>query len=439
MPASGHSRIMSLTALTYRAATTALSPLLPIWLKRRARNGKEDIARITERYGVASLSRPDGTLFWMHGASVGETLMLLPLIKALLVDHPKAYILVTSGTVTSAKLMAQRLPARCFHQYAPLDTPKAAKRFLAHWQPDLAIWAESEIWPNLILESHKRGVPMALINARMSEKSLKGWARHKKFAAKIFISFNYIQAANAQTAEALSKFTAQNLPIFASLKEAGSPLGFDNEQAKTLTEAIGTRPIWCAASTHAGEDEIILNAHAKILAVHPNAIILLAPRHPERSQDVHFLALNIIDGANCAFHSRKDLLTDKTQIYIFDTIGDMGLAFNLSAVTMMCGSLTDGLLGHNPLEPARHKNAVLTGPNVESFKNIYQDMFAFDAAVTILDDMQLSQTICRYFAYPEELKTQQDKAYEFSQNRRAILDVTLDNLRPLIDTKRNVS
>ena len=430
---------MSLTHLAYRILTAGLTPLLPLWLKRRARAGKEDSTRLPERYGIAALTRPEGRLFWMHGASVGEVTMLLPVIKALTATYPKAHILVTSGTVTSANLLTQRLPENCIHQYAPLDRRKFVNRFLGHWQPDLAIWAESEIWPNLVLETQARNIPMALLNARMSKKSLTGWARRKGFAKQIFSAFDYIQAADVQTAQGLSQITGKNLPAFASLKEAAAPLPFDAALQKQLQSALGHRPIWCAASTHKGEDEIILRAHAQVLKAHPQALLILAPRHPERSEDIALLASEILKDAQSMFHSHGEMPNDTTQIYIIDTIGDMGLAFSLSSAAMMCGSLKDGLFGHNPLEPARQKNAILTGPHVESFKNIYQDMFTFGAAVPILEGMELSQTISDYFSNPETLAKHQARAFEFAQSRQEVLDITLQNLSPFIDSESQTS
>ena len=430
---------MSFAHLAYRLLMAGLTPLLPLWLKRRARVGKEDISRLSERYGNASIARPQGKLFWMHGASVGEVMMLLPLIKALISAYPKAHILITSGTVTSANLLTQRLPENCIHQYAPFDSRKFVKRFLDHWQPDLAIWAESEIWPNLVFDTKARNIPMALLNARLSQKSLTGWARQKRFAATIFSAFDYIQAADKHTADGLSALTGQALPVYASLKEAAAPLPYDTAQQKRLQSALGSRPIWCAASTHKGEDEIILRAHAKLLKTHPQALLLLAPRHPTRRQDIALLASKMIKDAQSISHSSADIPSDKTQIYIFDTIGDMGLAFSLSSVSVMCGSLIDGLFGHNPLEPARQKNAILTGPNIESFKPIYKDMFAFGAADTILDDVELTKTISDYFSNPKTLAKRQSRAFEFAQSRHAILDITAQNLAPLIDSESQTS
>jgi len=422
---------MNVHHVAYRLLTTALSPLLPLWLRRRARVGKENPARLPERFGIASRARPDGELFWMHGASVGETTMLLPVIDALLEAYPKAHVLVTSGTVTSAKLMENRLPKRASHQYAPLDTRKAVRRFLTHWQPDLAIWAESEIWPNLVLETNARHIPMALINARMSQKSLKGWTKRKSFAAQIFNCFDYIQAANTDTARGLSAITEQDLAVFANLKTAAAPLPFNAAEKAEFESVIGNRPIWCAASTHPGEDEIILAAHKQILASHPDALLLLAPRHPERRHDILALARNL--ELSVQLHSGEGQLGNDTAIYMFDTIGDMGLAFSLTPLTLMCGSLREGLFGHNPLEPAQHNSAVFTGPHIESFKDTYEDMFAFGAADTILDNMLIAKTISDLFSQPEILAAKHVKASEFTQSRKAVLGQTINALDKLIN------
>ena len=189
---------MSETGLirAYSGLTRALEPMLPLWLKQRALKGKEDPARQDERFGKASIERPKGQLFWMHGASVGETTMLLPLIHKLLAAYPQAHIIITSGTVTSANLMAKRLPPRALHQYVPLDTRNAVSSFLDYWKPDIAFWAESEIWPNLITQTHARNIPMALINARMSEKSIQGWFKRQKTALSLFGAFDIILASN---------------------------------------------------------------------------------------------------------------------------------------------------------------------------------------------------------------------------------------------------
>ena len=259
---------------TYRLFSRATGPFIDLILKKRLRAGKEDPARILERKGDASIDRPDGKLIWMHGASVGETSMLLPLISRLLEDDPELHIVVTSGTVTSAEIMAKRLPKRAFHQYVPIDVPSYVERFLGHWRPDLAIWAESEIWPNLILQTKATGAKMALINARLSEKSLGRWRAKAKFAKQIFGSFDLIISAESWTHHTLKRFSDNVVEQIGNLKSAAPAPEFDKTEALKLISAIGDRPVWLAASTHAEEEGHILNAHEILRQKHKDALLI---------------------------------------------------------------------------------------------------------------------------------------------------------------------
>jgi len=362
----------------YTAMTKALAPALPFWLKRRAAKGKEDLARQGERFGVASLTRPKGQLFWMHGASVGEVTMLLPLIDKVLAEYPAAHVLVTSGTTTSAELMEKRLPARASHQYIPLDTPKAVSAFLNHWKPDMALWAESEIWPNMLLQTKARNIPMALINARMSKKSIQGWFKRRKSAK--------------------------------------------------LKKQIAKRPVWCAASTHKGEEEIILTAHEKIKAEHPNALLILALRHPERRAEI----APILSKTRHIHRTDGQAVTPSTSVMVWDTIGEMGLAYSLADISFVCGSLIEGLMGHNPLEPARFSNAVLTGAHISSFADSYMSMIAFDAAQRILSPTMIGQSVSELFSDKEALTRQQGLAFDYAQSREAVLDYVWGKLATIL-------
>ena len=412
----------------YRGLTRLSAPLLPLWLGRRARAGKEDTARQGERFGEASRPRPDGHLIWMHGASVGEVTMLLPLIDKTLREYPSAHVLITSGTVTSAQILEQRLPAHAFHQYVPLDTPKAAAKFLNHWQPDLALWAESEIWPNLILEARNQGIPMALVNARMSDKSIQGWMKRPKSAKAIFDSFDLILAANEETANGLSWLLGQEIESAGNLKDAAPSLPVHQKELSTLRAKITARPIWCAASTHAGEDAIMLQAHAELRESHPNALLILAPRHPDRRDEI----LRLLGETHLAIRSRGEMPRAKTSVYLFDTIGEMGLAFSLADIAFVCGSTVDGLMGHNPLEPARLGCAVLTGAHIASFADSYMSMFAFDAAKRILSPDKIGESVSDLFSDPKMLAHQQTQALAFAQSRDAVLEYVWEKLTPIL-------
>ena len=414
----------------YHSASAALGPLLPLWVNKRAKNGKEDPLRAAERYGIASAPRPSGPLVWMHGASVGECTMLLPLIAQFRKDRPDITVLITSATVTAAALLADRLPSGCLHQYIPLDRPKYVCAFLDHWQPDMALWAESEIWPNMIIEADRRGIKMALINARMSEKSLSGWAKRKTSAEAVFSRFDLILAADKRTGDSLGWFTARDIPATGNLKDAARPLPAEPQALAMMRGAVKERPVWCAASTHKGEDEIILRAHQEVLAAHPNALLILAPRHPERREDI----LRLIDAKalSAASRSQQDRLSASANVYLFDTIGEMGLAYRLSALTFVCGSLISGLSGHNPLEPARLGSAVMTGGHIASFADIYNAMFKFSAAQRILSPEIIGKEIINLLGAPDTLAALQDNGRRFAKSRNDVLAFVWSELAPLM-------
>jgi len=412
----------------YSGLTKLLAPMLPLWLKRRARKGKEDPERQGERFGIASMPRPKGQLFWMHGASVGEVTMLLPLIDKVLAEHPNAQILVTSGTTTSAELMAKRLPSRAFHQYIPLDTPKAVKAFLDHWKPDMAIWAESEIWPNLLLQTQTHNIPMALINARMSEKSVHGWMKRRKSAQSLFGCFDVILAGDDATANGLSNLLGREIQSIGNLKEAAPALPVNATDLSKLKGQIGDRLIWCAASTHKGEEEIILAAHKEVRAKHPNALLILALRHPERREEI----FTLVGNTHMSIRSHKTDLHELSSVYLFDTIGEMGLAYSLAQITLVCGSLIEGLMGHNPLEPARFSNAVLTGQHISSFTDSNSSMIAFNAAERILSPTMIGRAVSELFSDPDTLAQKQRLAFDYAQSRNTVLDVLWDQLTSIL-------
>lgn len=412
----------------YGGLTRLMSPLLPLYLKRRAAKGKEDKSRLKERFGHASRERPEGHLIWLHGASVGETMMLLPLINRIL-ERPNTHILLTSGTVTSADLMAKRLPDRAIHQYVPVDNPAAVKRFLNHWKPDAALWAESEIWPNLIRLTKKRGIPMALINARMSQASLLRWKKHGvKNAQSVFGNFDKILAANSDTAFGLTDLMGREIPNLGNLKYEAPPLPVDDAELQSLQATLKDRLVWCAASTHKGEDEIVLKIHAEIRETFPEALLILIPRHPERSTDI----ADLMARETLAIRSQNERPDNDKTIYLFDTIGELGLAYRLSKITLMGGSLIEGLSGHNPLEPARLGNVVYSGPYVSSFDDLYRDMKRY-FAVQILDTRQeLAKRMTHSFYQPASAHRTLRCINHFLEGHTGVLDKVWLEIEPLM-------
>jgi 3-deoxy-D-manno-octulosonic-acid transferase len=360
----------------YRAATVALGPFAGLWLNSRASDGKEDPARLGERYGRYKQERPAGALIWLHAASVGESGVALGLIEALAARDASLSFLISTGTRTSAELVARRAPARTTHIYAPLDRSDAVGRFLDHWRPDLGVFVESEIWPNLILAAEQRGTPLALVNARMSPKSLNRWRNWPQAGARLLSAFAYISAADERTADALTHVRGAPVPLLGNLKLAMPAPRVDAAARDVLAGEIGARPLWLAASTHPGEDEIALAAHALLRAETPDALLILVPRHPERGATISALA------DNAPRRSRFEPI-GVAPVYIADTLGEMGVFYDLAPIALVAGSLLPHLKGHNPIEPAKLDTAILTGPHVESFQDLFDALAAADGATTV--------------------------------------------------------
>jgi 3-deoxy-D-manno-octulosonic-acid transferase len=367
----------------YRLAARLLAGFLPGVLARRAAKGKEDPSRLNERLGTASIDRPKGTLVWIHGASVGESLLGFSLAQHMRAARPDLTFLFTSGTKTSADLMAKKLEAPDLHRYVPVDVPRAAEAFIAGWKPDLAIFIEGEIWPNLLLATKKADIPLALVNARMTHKSARGWLGRIKSARFLFGLFDLIMPADRRTRDAISHFVDKPIAEPGNLKLATSPLAVDEAELTALKEVLGLRPVWLAASTHAGEEAIILAAHSALMLGAPDALLILAPRHPERVLEAQLACSQ--QGFAPVLRSEKAVPTPKDSVWLWDTLGELGLAMSLAPVTFVGGSLRPELSGHNPVEPIQLGSTVVSGSFVGNFLDLYQALEDEDAAV-ILDD-----------------------------------------------------
>ena len=415
----------------YRAVTAIAAPLTGPLLRWRARNGKEDSARLQERFGRTQAQRPAGTLVWLHGASVGETRVLMQLHAALAARHPDLSFLFTSGTRTSAGLFTKPL-TRAIHQYVPLDRVAVARRFLAHWRPDIAIFAESDIWPNLIEETARSGAKLALVNARISPRSLDSWARTPETARHLLDRFTVILAADPRTAEGVTRLTGRAVETPGNLKLAAPPPAYDPAALAAARAAIGNRPVWLAASTHPGEDEIVLAAHEQIRAAYPEALLIIAPRHPERGEAIAKLA------NNAPRRSQGAPLGDAS-VFIADTIGDLGLFYALSPVSLVAGSLLPELKGHNPVEPAKLDSAVLTGPYVESFADTFADLFAAHGAVQVADADAIAQIVQHLWRREPERHALLAAAADVTSRGGASLERTLHALEALLPARAHAA
>lgn len=376
----------------YRLATRALTPTLPLVLGYRERQGKEDRARRGERLGLASQPRGEGAFIWLHAASVGETNAVLPLMDELRRKRPSVRFLLTTGTVTSAELARDRLSTDDIHQYAPLDSPTYIKRFLDYWRPDLVAITESEIWPNTIMACYERNIPIALVNARMSDRSYKRWRKNRRTARPLFSRMQLILAQNERLARRFRELGGRNVKIAGNLKVDAPPLPVEEGALAELRRQIGERPVLLAASTHPGEDEQVIAAFQILKLTHPNLLLILAPRHPERGEGLAELSER--KGLSTARRQAGGQIVAELDVYIADTVGEMGLLYSLASVAFVGGSLIERG-GQNPIEAIRLKTAVLTGPSQFNFSDAYGELQAREGFVEVRNADDIASTTDR--------------------------------------------
>lgn len=381
----------------YRFATMLLSPLVHLWLRWRLRNGKEDSTRLHERFGHAKLERPEGPMVWIHAASVGESNSVLPLIAQLLLHNPTLHVLLTTGTVTSARHVEQRLPARAFHQFVPVDTPQAVRRFLDHWQPQAAIWVESEFWPNLLRDTHARQLPITLINARMSDRSFLRWQRYPHTFLQLMSCFTHCYAGSAKDLETFNHLGVASMRYIGNLKYDAPPLPADPKELERIQQSIAHRTVWLAASTHAGEEALIAQIHQTLRRTYPNLLTIIVPRHAHRgaavAQELRGLHLHV------ACRSKQELPDANTDVYLADTMGELGIFYRLCQIVVMGGSLLP-IGGHNPIEPAQLGCAILCGPHMDNFVGICDELSEAGGLIQTRDVATLRMLIDYWLANP---------------------------------------
>lgn len=383
----------------YRLATIAATPLAGTLLQWRAADGKEDPARLEERMGVPSRARPEGRLTWLHGASLGESVSLLPLVERFIQRGTE--VLVTSGTVSSARILAQRLPAGAFHQYMPLDAPKFVDRFLDHWRPDIAIFAESELWPNMVAALRPRGVALVLANARISRQSAERWRGWPGPSRTVFGAIDLCLAQDAENAGRFLGLGAPCVRVCGNLKFDVPPPPVDTARLAEFNGAIGARPVWAAVSTHQGEEEMALSAHAALVQRLPSLLTVIVPRHRERGPEIAELAR--ARGFNVGLRTRDGDPRPETGVYVADTTGELGLFFRAVGVVFMGKSLIPGG-GQNPIEPAKLGCAVLYGPHIDNFNEVYTELAAAKAAARVADADALARAAHYLLTEPARMR-----------------------------------
>lgn len=412
----------------YRMALKLAVPFLHFYLYLRVWRGKEDLNRLRERRGKPTLPRQSGPLLWVHAASVGETLAALPLISRLAEDGFE--ILLTTVTLTSAALAEHRKGEHVTHQFMPIDTPKWLNRFIDYWRPQLAIFIEQELWPNTLHGLKQRNIPIILLNARLSEHSALRWSRSPELTAWLLRHFQLIVAQSEKDATRLQRLGAPEVQLAGNLKFDAKAPPARAIDVSTLSALLKGRPVWTAASTHEGEEEQIFSQIVQLKLLYPNLCTLLAPRHPQRADKIVHLA-SLYD-LKVARRSKNQWPQSMVDLFLLDTIGELGLLYNISGIVFLGGSLVPHG-GQNPIEPAQLNNALLYGPYVDNFLDTYNKLSAAGGAQSVRDAADLRSTLRSLLDHPDEVKIMAVRAKDAVSRLGGGLQTSMQLMQPYLE------
>ena len=418
---------LPMTLRVYQKLSSAIVPLAPALIKRRLKQGKEDLARIGERRGISKDIRPHGPLVWIHGASVGEVLAAVGLIEKLRALNIR--ILLTSGTVTSAAIVAKRFPADIIHQYVPYDSPRYVARFLDHWRPSLALFIESDLWPNLILSCAARRLPMVLINGRMSQRSFPRWRRVTSTISALLGRFDVCLAQSRVDAERFTALGSRNVITTGNLKLDVPAPPADPAKLERLMAVTRGRSVIVAASTHPGEEDILLDAHRTLARIFPSLLSVIVPRHPNRGESI--ARMIAASGLHVALRSREESPTATTDIYVADTMGELGLFYRLAPIVFMGGSLVEHG-GQNPIEAVKLGASIVHGPHVFNFADVYEALDSAGGARRADTQEALLKQLGQLLADPAARERSVDAAARVVEQLGGALDRTLAALEPYL-------
>jgi 3-deoxy-D-manno-octulosonic-acid transferase len=418
---------LPLALRAYQLGSALGTPIASQLLVGRQKRGKEHPERLKERLGQASMPRPKGPLVWVHGVSVGEMLAAVPLIER--VRAQEFAVLVTSGTVTSAALAEQRLPNGVLHQFVPLDAPRFVRRFLDHWRPGLALFVESDLWPNLICSCAKRKIPMIIINGRLSERSFKRWHRVPGVIAALLNRFDLCLTQSASDADRYARLGAPRVSATGNLKLDIPAPAADEAALRRLRDIIGKRPVLVAASTHAGEEAAIIAAHRQLHAKFANLLTIIVPRHPARGESIAAAAKAA--GLAVALRSRRSQPMPDIGVYVADTLGELGLMYRLAPIVFMGGSLARHG-GQNPIEAIRLGAAIVHGPHVWNFAEIYAALDAARGARSVADEAALTAGLGAWLSDPAARQAAAEASATAIKKLSGALDRTWAALDPYL-------
>ena len=416
---------------------TLVRTLYPIvirrYIEKRKKMGKEDVKRFNERVGRPTKPRPYGRLICLHGASVGESISMLPLINRLLEIYPDAHVMVTTGTTTSAEVMAKRLPERAFHQYLPIDNPVFAARFVRHWQPTIALWFESEFWPAMLSTIKRRNIPLILINGRISNKSFKRWQQFDFVIKELLDCFTACLGQSEEDAYRLRALGAKDAMCLGNLKYAGLPIPVDAEKKKDIQDEIGERPVWLVSSTHSDEESKIGRYIKELIAKHEGLLTIIAPRHPNRGVEIKELLQEKYQ-LKTALRSANEKIMPETEVYIADTIGEMGIWYELCPIVFIGGSLVPHG-GQNFMEPSRCRDAVIVGPHMHNFTDAMNRAKRADGVIQIDETVDLIDMVDQLLSNKELLEAKRSLAYNWATSEAKVLDGIAEKIQGYMENE----
>ena len=416
---------------------TLVRTLYPIvirrYIEKRKKMGKEDVKRFNERVGRPTKPRPAGRLIWLHGASVGESISMLPLINRLLEIYPDAHVMVTTGTTTSAEVMAKRLPERAFHQYLPIDNPVFAARFIRHWQPTIALWFESEFWPGMLSTIKRRNIPLILINGRISNKSFKRWQQFDFVIKEILDCFTACLGQSEEDAYRLRALGAKDAMCLGNLKYAGLPIPVDEEKKKEIQDEIGERPVWLVSSTHSYEEAKIGRYLKELSAKHEGLLTIIAPRHPTRGVEIRDILQDKYQ-LKTALRSANEKIQPETEVYIADTIGEMGIWYELCPIVFIGGSLIPHG-GQNFMEPSRCRDAVIVGPHMHNFTDAMNRAKRADGIIQVDETVDLIDMVDQLLSNKELLDAKRSLAYNWATSEAKVLDGIAEKIQGYMENE----
>lgn len=420
----------------YNGLVRVLYPIaIRRYIEKRKKLGKEDLKRFNERVGRPTMKRPEGRLIWLHGASVGESISMLPLINRLLEIYSDAHVMVTTGTTTSAEVMAKRLPERAFHQYLPIDNTAFTTRFVKYWQPNIALWFESEFWPAMLSSIKRRNIPLILINGRISNKTFKRWQQFEFVIKELLSCFTSCLGQSEEDAYRLRVLGAKDAICLGNLKYAGLPIPIDEQKRADIVKQIGDRTLWLVSSTH-NDEEFKIGKYLKDLQnKHEGLLTLIAPRHPHRGVEIRD-KLRDEYNFNVSLRSLGEKITEKTDIYIADTIGEMGIWYDISPIVFIGGSLIPHG-GQNFMEPSRCRDAVIVGPHMHNFTDAMNRAKKSDAVIQVNDVIELIDMVDQLLTNKELLEAKRSLAYNWAMGEAKVLDGIVEKIQGYMNNENS--